>query len=440
MDFDDTPEEAAFRDRGSELAPGERQGEATRPALGVPLLLRLRRRLRLRGKDLAASPVRRRLGGYRLAARVRWPGRRCHSVDDLPPGGGALRRDHRAVRRRHRDGRSDDHQPRHRPAAGSVASGHVAGRGDLVPAVQRTRRRIRPRRPRHPRRTRRGRVGRERPEGVEFGCAPRRHGDPPGPHRRHDVPKHRGITFFVLDMHTPGIDVRPLRQMTGGATFNEVFLTDVRVPVANVVGDVNGGWRATMTTLANERSLSGGTSNFAQVLKLARASGVAHDPLIRQRLARCYVQGQIVRYLGFRAQTAVSRGLSTPESTILKLCNSQMATDMAELTVAVQGPRGSADRRRRPGARLLAAAVPELALAPDRRRQRRDPAQCHRRAGPGSAAGPASRQGPGLPGPAWLRPTKPEEDATWNSIWRTCSRASPPGSRGATPWPGVTPG
>ncbi len=155
------------------------------------------------------------------------------------------------------------------------------------------------------------------------------------------VPKHRGITFFVLDMHSPGIDVRPLRQMTGGATFNEVFLTDVRVPAANVVGEVNGGWRATMTTLANERSLSGGTSNFAQVLKLARASGVAHDPLIRQRLARCYVRGQIVRYLGFRAQTAVSRGLSTPESTILKLCNSQMATDMAELTVAVQGPRGA---------------------------------------------------------------------------------------------------
>jgi len=85
-----------------------------------------------------------------------------------------------------------------------------------------------------------------------------------------DLPKHRGITFFILDMRTPGVDVRPLRQMTGGATFNEVFFTDVRVPAANVVGDVNGGWRATMTTLANERSLSGGSSSFPQVLKLAR--------------------------------------------------------------------------------------------------------------------------------------------------------------------------
>ena len=101
-----------------------------------------------------------------------------------------------------------------------------------------------------------------------------------------DLPKHRGITFFLLDMRTPGIEVRPLRQMTGGATFNEVFLTDVRVPAANVVGEVNGGWRATMTTLANERSLSGGTSSFPQVLKLARECGATGDPVIRQRLAR----------------------------------------------------------------------------------------------------------------------------------------------------------
>ncbi len=77
-----------------------------------------------------------------------------------------------------------------------------------------------------------------------------------------DAPKHRGITFFLLDMHSPGVEVRPLRQMTGGATFNEVFFTDVRVPAANVVGEVNRGWHATMTTLANERSSGGGTSSF----------------------------------------------------------------------------------------------------------------------------------------------------------------------------------
>ena len=156
-----------------------------------------------------------------------------------------------------------------------------------------------------------------------------------------DAPKHRGITFFILDMSSPGIEVRPLRQMTGGATFNEVFFTNVRVPVANVVGEVNGGWQATMTTLANERNLSGGVSTFAQVLKLAQERGCTHDPLIRQRLARCYIRGQIMRYLGFRAQTAVSRGLSTSESMILKLFNSEMAKDLAELTMDMQGIRGT---------------------------------------------------------------------------------------------------
>ncbi len=156
-----------------------------------------------------------------------------------------------------------------------------------------------------------------------------------------DLPKHRGITFFLLDMRTPGIEVRPLRQMTGGATFNEVFLTDVRIPAANVVGEVNGGWRATMTTLANERSLGGGASEFKQVLKLARECGVTDRPVVRQRLARCYAQDQIVRYLGFRIQTALSKGISTPETSLIKLVRSQMAAETAALALAVQGARGT---------------------------------------------------------------------------------------------------
>ena len=73
-----------------------------------------------------------------------------------------------------------------------------------------------------------------------------------------DQPKHRGITYFLFDMHQPGVEVRPLRQMTGDAEFNEVFLTDARVPHANVLGQVNGGWSVAMTTLANERSMMGG--------------------------------------------------------------------------------------------------------------------------------------------------------------------------------------
>ncbi len=155
-----------------------------------------------------------------------------------------------------------------------------------------------------------------------------------------DLPKHRGITFFILDMRSPGVEVRPLRQMTGGATFNEVFLTDVRVPAANVVGEVNGGWRAIMTTLANERSTGGGTSSFSQVLQLARDCGATDDAVTRQRLAHCFVSHEISRYLGFRIQTALSKGMSAPETSVAKLLFALVAKETAELTLSLEGARG----------------------------------------------------------------------------------------------------
>ncbi|HEY6622355.1 MAG TPA: acyl-CoA dehydrogenase family protein [Acidimicrobiales bacterium] len=155
-----------------------------------------------------------------------------------------------------------------------------------------------------------------------------------------DAPKHRGITFFALDMRSPGVEVRPLRQMTGGATFNEVFFTDVRVPADNVVGEVNGGWGATMTTLANERSASGGTGSFAQALELARECGVTGDAELRQRLAECFIKNEIGRYLSFRIQTALSRGMSAPETSVAKLAFAQLAKETAELTLSIEGPRG----------------------------------------------------------------------------------------------------
>ncbi len=104
-----------------------------------------------------------------------------------------------------------------------------------------------------------------------------------------DVPKHRGITYFLVDMHSRGIEVRPLRQINGVAHFNEVFLTDVRVPEENVLGEVNNGWRVAHTTLGNERAMIGagqGGRNADDVIDLARSRGRTSDPVIRQELAQ----------------------------------------------------------------------------------------------------------------------------------------------------------
>jgi alkylation response protein AidB-like acyl-CoA dehydrogenase len=156
-----------------------------------------------------------------------------------------------------------------------------------------------------------------------------------------DRPKHRGITFFLVDMATPGIDVRPLRQMTGGSSFNEVFLTDVRIPAANVMGEVNEGWRVTMTTLGHERSMSGGPSPFPQLLRLVRGCGALQDPLRRAELVQCYIGGRIIEFLGYRAQTALSQGGAPgPETSVMKLAFSQLATRMARLAVDAQGATG----------------------------------------------------------------------------------------------------
>jgi alkylation response protein AidB-like acyl-CoA dehydrogenase len=159
-----------------------------------------------------------------------------------------------------------------------------------------------------------------------------------------DVPKHRGITYFVVDMRSPGIDVRPLRQITGAAHFNEVFLTDVRVPHENVVGEVNAGWGPMMTTLANERTLIGTSQSmvtFADIVALARHMGVAVDPAIRQELARhlCFVE--TIKYLGFRTQTAASRGEAPgPESSVIKLAASRRLEHQGDLVMRISGAAG----------------------------------------------------------------------------------------------------
>jgi alkylation response protein AidB-like acyl-CoA dehydrogenase len=156
-----------------------------------------------------------------------------------------------------------------------------------------------------------------------------------------EQPKHRGITFFIVDMETPGIDVRPLRQMTGGASFNETFLTDVRIPAANVLGGVNEGWRVTMTTLGHERSMSGVGSPVPQLIQMARHFGNVGDAGIRARLVDCYIRSRVLQFLGFRAQTALSKGLPPgPETSVMKLAFSQLGVRCADLAVSIEGVAG----------------------------------------------------------------------------------------------------
>jgi alkylation response protein AidB-like acyl-CoA dehydrogenase len=153
-----------------------------------------------------------------------------------------------------------------------------------------------------------------------------------------DAPKHKGITAFLLDMQTPGIDIRPLRQITGASHFNEVFLTDVRVPDSCRVGPVDGGWRVANTMLSNERAFigSGGRVGFRDLIALAQNCGVSDDHIVRQELARSYTRLQLIKWLGWRARSRKDQGLG-PEASVLKLAASRRLEYDGNLVMAVQG-------------------------------------------------------------------------------------------------------
>ena len=158
-----------------------------------------------------------------------------------------------------------------------------------------------------------------------------------------DVPKHRGITAIVVDMRAPGVDVRPLRQIDGAIHFNEVFLTEVRVPVTDTLGPIGGGWGVALSMLTHERSSIGGGGMYTveQVVNLARAMGRDHDPVMRQRLADLYTRTQILRFLGYRVRTATARGqMPGPESSVMKLAVSGFYETGGDLVVELEGPAG----------------------------------------------------------------------------------------------------
>jgi len=159
-----------------------------------------------------------------------------------------------------------------------------------------------------------------------------------------DAPKHRGITYFLVEMASAGIDVRPLRQMTGDAHFSEVFLDEVRVPATQVLGAVGEGWKVAQTTLASERTAIAGGSGGADpagLAALARAFGRAGDPLVRQAVVDAHVRSELLRYLRLRSQTALSKGTRPgPETSVMKLAYARFMQQMTTAAIQLQGATG----------------------------------------------------------------------------------------------------
>ena len=159
-----------------------------------------------------------------------------------------------------------------------------------------------------------------------------------------DAAKHAGITYFLVDMHSPGVDVRPLRQITGDPEFNEIFFTDVRVPRPNVVDEVNNGWRVAMTTLLHER----GTLGFAltarlematrKLIELAREKGAADDPVVRDAIARQWIDLQALKFTNYRALTTLMKtGVPGPEGSVAKLHWSESNQRLTKFALSLLG-------------------------------------------------------------------------------------------------------
>jgi acyl-CoA dehydrogenase len=167
-----------------------------------------------------------------------------------------------------------------------------------------------------------------------------------------DLPKHKGLTGFVVDMRAPGVEVRPLRQMTGGASFNEVFFNEVRVPDGDRLGDVNQGWSVALTTLMNERAAIGaggasgglGSGQVTRLIEMVRHYGLDKDPLVRDELAALIISHRVAAYTNQRAMDKIKMGqLPGPELSIAKLSLTRNLWRSSEFVARVLGPRLIAD-------------------------------------------------------------------------------------------------
>ena len=164
-----------------------------------------------------------------------------------------------------------------------------------------------------------------------------------------EAPKHKGISFLLMDMRSPGITVRPLIQMTGSAEFCELFLEDVRVPVKNLVGEENNGWYVTMSTLGYERGRMASAlvqmqQNVDRLIDLSKNCLVGgrpaiSDPVIRQKIAQAYIESEVFRLTTYRSVTRLLKGKPPgPENAILKLFYTQSTIQVTDTALEIQGP------------------------------------------------------------------------------------------------------
>jgi alkylation response protein AidB-like acyl-CoA dehydrogenase len=165
-----------------------------------------------------------------------------------------------------------------------------------------------------------------------------------------EAPKHRGLTYFVIDMHGPGVEVRPLRQMTGEAEFNEVYFTDARVPDSERLGGIGEGWHVSLTTLMNERVSIGGTvvprgsGAIAEAVRLwnerHRESADAASAVLKDRLVRLWIEAEAARLTNIRAAGNRKVGTPGPEGSVGKLAMAELNKRIYDLCIDLMGPDG----------------------------------------------------------------------------------------------------
>jgi|TARA_R100001244_G_scaffold6593_27_gene8297 alkylation response protein AidB-like acyl-CoA dehydrogenase len=158
-----------------------------------------------------------------------------------------------------------------------------------------------------------------------------------------NVPKHKGLTMFIVDMKQQGVDVRPIHQASGGSEFNEVYFTDVRIPDSDRLGDPGMGWKVALVTLMNERLAVGGSPgpDWKEIMDYARSAGTLSNQAFRAKLADWYVAAQGYKLTKFRTQTALSRGETPgPENAIGKIINANHLQDICNSAIEMQDHYG----------------------------------------------------------------------------------------------------